>query len=347
MSGTFEDDDQYVSTRDEPPPVRARKARPTVDDNPQAGVREVDEQVADRPAPDDAVAAMAKRAKDAENRAAELEAERNRLQKERDDLARGKTEAESRVGSAQKQTLLTEIEKEDQRAAAAKRARRQAREAGDFDAEEAADEELRAATTRKALLERDKVAWEDWEREQAEETARKAKEAPPKPAAAPAAKPGYSPADQEWIDKHPEFNDDPDCQGIVVATINKAVARGVRQGSPAYYDAADEGYRRYQRVKQAEQREANPEPEPEPEPAPRVRQEQPQPRRQQPSTASMAPSPSRTGGGDGGARERGVNRDAVLRRANITIEEAQDFARGRVGGLDGYIKSLANDLGIN
>ena len=356
MSGTEPD---FVTTRgeaippDAPEPRRTRVARPTVDDLPRGQEREPPaEQDA---APDPAIAAMAARAKAAEDKAAALERERQEWQRERDALQSGKTEAESRGFSAQKMALQAEIAAEDQRIAAARQRFRAAREAGDIEAEDAANDDLAQARARKLLLDRDKQAWADWEAQQAAEAARAPKQ--PEPAARqPAAAPpqdggGLSPSDVEWVQKHPEFSADPECEQWIRSAATRIMSEGVQRGSPRFYRDLSAQYDRYLRLRELDQAGGG-----DPAPAPRraARQDdyedepppRPAPRRQaQPSAASMAPSPSRGGREDGG-RSRTVSPEAVARKMNVAVQDLRDFSRGRKGGFEGYVNEMAKELGM-
>ena len=340
MSQALDDPDYVASTRGEAippedltPPVRTRRARPTVEDNPQGEHVEPER----RPEPDEAVAAMARRAQAAEERAAALEAERTAWQKERDDLTRTKTEAESRGVNAQKQALLTEISAVDRQILAARQRRRAAREAGDLDAEDTAIDEATQAVARKQLLERDKVAWDDWEAQQAAEAeaakSRRAAEPAPETRQQPTGA-RLTPKDEEWVGAHPEFKEDRRCERWIRAAADQAISDGVTRGSTAFYRELSAAYDEYQDLNR--RRGAEPEPEPE------QRRETPT-RRSQPSAASMGTPPSRGNGGQNGSRGAQVSAAAVAKRLGVTEDEMRSFARG---DYNKYVQTQAQELGM-
>lgn len=359
MSGVETD---YISTRGEalPPPAeperRTRKARPNPDDNPRGGGAEQEPEDHAAPEPDAALTAMSARASAAERKAADLEAERLNWQKERDELQRGKGEAETRGVNAQKVALENAIGSEQARLAGARQAYRAAREAGDLDAEDKANDAIAETRARLVLLDRDKSAWADWEATQAAEAeaakrnkpaAREAPERGGEPA--PAAVRGLTPQDQQWVEGHPDFGTDPECEQWIRGAADRVIADGIQKGSPAFYRELTKAYARYGRIRELDEQAEEPPPQ---RGARQQRQEEPEereppPRRaaREPSAASMGTPPSR-GGREWGARERGVSPEAVARKMGTTVQDLQEFARGRQGGLQGYVNQLARDLGM-
>jgi hypothetical protein len=347
MSEALDDPDYVASTRgaaippEEPaaPARRQRVARPTVDDNPAAPAED------HRPEPAEAIEAMARRAQAAEDRAAALERQRETWQRERDELGTKSREAENRGHSAERRALDTEISATERQIAAARARARSAREAGDLDAEDAANDERIEAVARKQLLMRDKAAWDEWERGQVAE-AEAAKTRKPADAAPPQQQqrqtgPGaqLSPSDRAWADKHPDFDTDEDCKAFIFGAATRAINEGIRGGSPAFYRELDRTYDRYQRLKALEDGGGEQQ-------AQQPRQE-PARRRAEPSEASMAPSPSRgNGNGSGSGRQRGVTPEAVARRLNVTVDELRSFVP-RGSTLEKYAQIQAQELGMN
>lgn len=108
---------------------------------------------------------------------------------------------------------------------AAKAAYRAAREAGDVDAEIAAQELLASATMRAgaATAELDRI-----------------KAAPkPQPQAQPNQQGGPSPEAQAWLDAHPAYNTDRKYKAIANEAHNEALRAGHRDGSQSYVDFID------------------------------------------------------------------------------------------------------------
>ncbi len=157
--------------------------------------------------------------------------------------------------------------------AAARIAKRTAREAGDLDAEFTADEQLQSATYRivqaTSELERLKSA--------------------PKPVAPQQNGGGPSEAAQRWMDEHPRFYDPNDTyQGDALDAHAAALRRGLRDGSPEYIRHIDQTMTRLYGEGHGQSGGA-------------ARTEEPAPMAQQPRQSSAAPpARSQSGAAPGG-----------------------------------------------
>ncbi len=352
MSGILDDSEQYVGVTarldeagdDTPPPTRTRRSRPTVANNPEVpddaggGALETEPQPRGED-PEVAVRRITDKAREQERQIAELQRERVEAQRRVEELERGQADARTATFSAQKQALEATLAGEDRRIAAARQRYRAAREAGDIEAEDAANDELADARANKRLLERDRAAWEEWEREQQAEAQRRPvpqERAPQAPQQqAPAEQ--WTDADRRWLAEHPDFEQDADCEVYVRTAAQRAMQRGISFRSEAFYEAASRAYDRFQQLRSYEQGEA--------EPQPQQRQEAPAaPRARQPSAASMAPSPSRGMGGD--RRRPAPSIEAVAKRLGTSAEELRSFARAQGQNIDAYVSALSADLNL-
>lgn len=172
--------------------------------SPEAALADSARQLQDR---DRAVAEERRRARDAEQRARAAEAEAANAR-----VARV-TDHQAIVGQA-----IEGAKAEQQSARLAKRA---AREAGDIDAEMAADEALGTATFR---LSQATAELEALKRQPVQQPQRQA---------------GRSAAAQQWLDEHPRFNTDRKYRGAAAEAHSEAIRAGNPEGSQEYVDYID------------------------------------------------------------------------------------------------------------
>ncbi len=350
MADPLDDTEQYVgvtvrneAVEEDAPPTRTRRSRPTVASNPDVADEDAGAGTAETGAPargedpELAVRRITDRARDQERQIADLQRERLEAQRRVEELERGQADARSASVSAQKLALEATLAAEDRRIAAARQRYRAAREAGDIDGEDAANDELADARANKRLLERDKQAWDEWEREQQAQAQRQPARQERQPEPQQQAPEQWTDADRRWIAEHPEFEQDADCEIYVRTAAQRAMQRGISFRSEAFYEAASRAYDRFQQLRSYEHGDADP--------APQQREQAPAaPRARQPSAASMAPSPSR--GMGGGGRKPAPSIEAVARRLGSSVEEIRSFARAQGQNVDAYVREVASDLGL-
>lgn len=129
------------------------------------------------------------------------------------------------------QALATNISGAKQRVATASAALKAAKDAGDGDAELAANEQLIDAKADLKLYEREKAEFDQAKPKLVEDLKEAAK-----PVEVPAAKSGVSASAQQWIDEHPRFNSDPEYKQAALDAHDLAVQKYKHApDSPAYF----------------------------------------------------------------------------------------------------------------
>lgn len=325
MGEALESDDDVVSTRDpepssDPPARRPRTATP----NPEP---KYDEPADDPPDPQKIIADQAAKLRAAEERANAVERERLEWQQQRDALQRERDEATQGQSQATRSSLDAAITAEERRIQAAKQQFRHAREAGDFDAEEQALDQMQEARARHLALQREKQSWDQWEEHQKRERENVSPQ-PKAPQQRPAQQ--YAPEAQRWVEEHPRFNEDPVYRGIVMGAHEKAVRDGAAPNSRLYFQMIDQAVSRFERLESLDRDDGERTPDP-------------PPRRQQPSAASMAPSPSR---GSGERKGREPSPEAVARKMGLTVDDLRSWARTSGMSFNDYVKSQAEEVGL-
>lgn len=181
---------------------------------------------------EDAVAAAQRAAEEANARTAAANAERDAALAERD---AAQARAGNTVVSERLQSITAQIDNLKAAIDGAKGRKRAARDAGNFEEEEAADEQRLEAATKLALLERDKQAAEaDIER-------RKASGGQRQPGGEGGTRqPQISALEKQWLQDHPLFESDPAYQADVIGASQTAQSLGYMRGSPAFIKFVNE-----------------------------------------------------------------------------------------------------------
>lgn len=204
----------------------------------QPRVARQDSDAPDQPTPEEALAEAQKRiaAEEDRRRAAERQAEEQRQRAEQ--AYQEAQRAKADVGSAREASLNSAIATAKARRQNAQAIKRAARESGDWDAFDKADEDFADSAADLRMLEAQKQQFEAWKAQQQRQPAQQ----PQQPTRTDT---GYSAEAQAWIDRHPRFNTDDDYKALAIAAHGTALEQGIREGTPAYFRHIDDKLARF------------------------------------------------------------------------------------------------------
>lgn len=157
-----------------------------------------------------------------------------RLQRERDEAAKQARDAGTGQLINNYRALEATITAEQQRVENARSARRAAREAGDFDAEQKAEDILHDASFNLRVASGNKTAFEQRYGKPGDGVPRQQQQTETRQGNGPTTEA------QRWIDTHPRFNSDPEYKADALASHQLAMDNGRAEGSQAYIDFIDQ-----------------------------------------------------------------------------------------------------------
>lgn len=222
-------------------------------------------------------------------------------------------EAQRGAFSAQEKAIDGQIDANRRIVDQAKTAMRAAREAGDFEAEEAALDQLTDAKAALQTYNNQKQYIEQLKTQQ------------PKPEQQPSPDQyrgphGYSRASEDWITQHPQFDSDPEFKTSVIQAAQAALATpGITADSYGFFKFLDDVVaKRYGQNRQ-----------------------QDNPRRGGPRGSSVAVGQSRDGNSGRQQQNGGANPAQIAQKLGVTVDDLTQFAKIARMPLEKYVAEQA------
>lgn len=149
----------------------------------------------------------------------------DRLEKEKTEATAKAEKAEGRAASSQKESIINALAASEEALVVHRAAYKAALESSDSQAVVDAQEKLAEAKYLNSELKKNKIGFEQWEKQQ-EEIAKQPKNT-------------MTQETQSWIDRNPRFNTDQEFKTEATSAHYAAINRGIRADSPAYFEFID------------------------------------------------------------------------------------------------------------